>query len=297
MKPEEFVLETRAAEISSRANPKVTGYAGLADKKRREADRLFLAEGVKLVRDALDARFPMREALISRDAAERSSDAVGLATEAARRGIAVTLLSDPAFEKISTEKAPQGIIAVLELPSEGEGDFDRWAAGKRLFMLDEIRDPGNLGTILRSAEALGVEGVILSGCADPYQPKAVRAAMGTLFRLPLWITDDGAGCVLRLKSAGRRVLAAALGGDDLILGEFEPLAGDCPVIGNEGHGISQSVLTAADGCLRIPMEGRAESLNASAAAACILWEYFRAFRGASDGKRDPSGPVRERKEF
>ena len=293
MKPEEFVFETGAARISSRANPKVTAYAALADKKRREADRLFLAEGVKLVRDALDARFPVREVLISEDAAGKNADAAALAKEAGRRGVSLTLLSDPAFEKISTEKAPQGIIAVCGIPQEDEGDFDRWAAGKRLFMLDEIRDPGNLGTILRSAEALGVDGVILSGCADPYQPKATRAAMGTLFRLPLWITDDGAGCVERLKSAGRRVLAAALGGDDLILGEFEPRADDCPVIGNEGHGISPDVLRAADACLRIPMGGGAESLNASAAAACILWEYVRAFRGFPDGKNAASGPEKE----
>lgn len=294
MKPDAFVLETGAGRITSRANPKVTAYAGLTEKKRREADRLFLAEGVKLVRDALDAHFPAREVLVSEDAVERSPEAALLAKEAGGRGIALTLLSDSAFEKISTEQAPQGIIAVLELPEKNDArEFDRFAEGKRLFMLDEIRDPGNLGTILRSAEALGIGGVILSGCADPWQPKAVRAAMGTLFRLPLWITGDGAGCAMRLKFAGRRVLAAALGGNDLILGEFEPRRSDCPVIGNEGHGISPDVLRCADACLRIPMTGGAESLNASAAAACILWEYYRAVRTDPDGTVSAAGTEKE----
>ena len=279
MEPERFVNETGAERITSRTNPKTVLYAGLSDRKKREEAGLFLAEGVKLTRDALAAGFPAREILLAEEALRKTPEAEALAREAHARGIPLTLFSDTAFEKISTEKAPQGIIAVLRLPEKNKGaDFDRWAEGKRLLMLDEIRDPGNLGTILRSAEALGVNGAILSGCADPWQPKAVRAAMGTLFRLPLWIAADGADCVRRLKSAGRRVQAAALGKNDLTLGEFEPLPGDCPVIGNEGHGISPAVLAEADACLRIPMAGGAESLNASAAAACILWEYYRALR-------------------
>jgi len=281
MEPERFVIETGAERITSRANPKTVLFAGLADRKKREEAGLFLAEGVKLTRDALEAGFPIRAILLAEGALEKSPEAVRLARDACECGIPLTLFADTAFEKISTEKAPQGIIAVPVLPEKRNGgDLDRWAVGKRLLMLDEIRDPGNLGTILRSAEALGTGGVILSGCADPYQPKAVRAAMGTIFRLPLWIAEDGAACVKSLKSAGRRVLAAALGENDLTLGDFDPLPGDVPVIGNEGHGISKAVLAEADACLRIPMTGGAESLNASAAAACILWEYYRELRHA-----------------
>lgn len=282
MEPERFVHVTGAERITSRANPKTVLYAGLADRKKREETGLFLAEGVKLTRDALAAAFPMRAVLLAEGAIEKSPEAVRLARDIRERGIPLTLFADAAFEKISTEKAPQGIIAVLKLPEkQSSADLDRWAEGRRLLMLDEIRDPGNLGTILRSAEALGTDGVILSGCADPYQPKAVRAAMGTLFRLPIRIVEDGADCVRRLKSAGRRVLAAALGENGLTLGDFEPLPGDVPVIGNEGHGISPATLAEADACLRIPMTGGAESLNASAAAACILWEYYRELRHIS----------------
>ena len=279
MERERFVNETGADFITSRANPRVVLYAGLDDRKKRNEAGLFLAEGIKLTRDALAADFPAREILLSETALGKSPDAAETAAEAHRKGIPVALLSDPAFEKISTEKAPQGIIAVLRLPEPPLPDgFAAWAEEKRLLMLCEIRDPGNLGTILRSAEALGMGGVVLAGCADPYQPKAVRAAMGTLFRLPLWTAENGADCVRALRSAGRRVLAAALGENDLTLGDYETLPGDCPVIGNEGHGLPAEVLEAADYCLRIPMAPGAESLNASAAAACILWEYYRGRR-------------------
>ena len=259
MERERFVNETGADFITSRANPRVVLYAGLDDRKKRNEAGLFLAEGIKLTRDALAADYPAREILLSETALGKSPDAAETA--------------------MATEKAPQGIIAVLRLPEPPLPDgFSAWAEEKRLLMLCEIQDPGNLGTILRSAEALGVGGVVLAGCADPYQPKAVRAAMGTLFRLPLWTAENGADCVGALRAAGRRVLAAALGENDLTLGDYEPLPGDCPVIGNEGHGLPAEVLEAADFCLRIPMAPGAESLNASAAAACILWEYYRGRR-------------------
>ena len=276
MQPERFAAETGAERVASRSNPRVAALSKLAEAKGRREAGLFLAEGIKLTREALASDAEVREVLVSDFAAERSPDALALALEARKRGIPALLLSDPAFEKISTEKSPQGVIAAVRIPDAEGGDFSAWQSGRRLFMLDEVRDPGNLGTILRSAEALGVGGVILSRCADPWQPKAVRAAMGTLFRLPLWITEDGAGCARVLRASGRRVLAAALGGDELTLGEFEPEESDCPVIGNEGHGLPREILDAASACLRIPMAEGPESLNASAAAACILWEYYRA---------------------
>ncbi len=278
MEPERFILETGAERISSRTNPKTSAYAKLAEKKYRDESGLLLAEGLKLTREALRSDFRIREILLSETAVKQNPEAVSAASEAASDGIPVTVFSDPAFEKISTEKAPQGIIAVMRMPRiREEAEFSAWQEGRRLIMLDEIRDPGNLGTILRSAEALGMEGAVLSRSADPYQPKAVRAAMGTLFRLPLWLTDDPAGCAETLKRAGRRVLAAALGEQSLTLGMYEPLRTDCPVIGNEGHGLPEELLKAATACVRIPMAGGPESLNAAAAAACILWEYYRIF--------------------
>ncbi len=270
--------EWRADYLSSRSNPRVAAAAKLADKKERERQAAFLAEGIKLAREALSSapRF-VKEIFVSERAAETSEGVRALASEAAEAGVRVTLLSEPAFEKISTEKSPEGVIAAVGYLTElhVRGDLSRWQVNKRLLMLNEIRDPGNLGTILRSAEALGVHGVILSRCADLYQPKVVRAAMGTLFRLPVFLTDDGEAAAQALKAAGRRVLAASLGEHALTLGSYEIKESDCPVIGNEGHGLSTAMLESASASVRIPMSGGTESLNAAAAAACFLWEYAR----------------------
>lgn len=276
MELEKFVKQYSAEQIRSRSNPKTVAFAALSEKKKREEAGMFLAEGVKLTGEALRWAQPHAVA-IAESAAVQNSRAAELAEEAVRRGVPVIVFADSAFEKISTEKAPQGVIAVVNFPVSlhVRRNFTEWQENRRLMMLDEIRDPGNLGTILRSAEAMGVTGVILSGCADVYGQKTVRAAMGTLFRMPLYLTENGAECVRLMKEQGRRVLAAALGEHTLTLGQYETEITDCPVIGNEGHGVSEAVLGECSACVRIPMAGNTESLNASAAAAVIMWEYFR----------------------
>jgi len=262
--------------ITSRTNPKTVMFSKLSEKKQRDETGLFLAEGVKLAEEALSCG-DVECVVIAQTAAEKNPKAEKIAVLAGERNVPVTLFGDSAFEKISTEKAPQGIIAVARKMKSVHvsGDFDDWQKGRRLLMLDEIRDPGNLGTILRSAEAMGITGVVLSSCADLYSEKTVRAAMGTLFRMPAYITQNGADCVRAMKKLGRRVIAAGLGEHTLTLGQYETEKSDCVIIGNEGHGVSDEILDECDACVRIPMAGDTESLNASAAAACILWEYFR----------------------
>lgn len=281
MKLEEFSQIYKADYISSRTNPRTVGYGKLSDRKYRERERLFLAEGVKLTEEALcHAQKHVQRVLLSQSAVEKAEEngrLLEIAKTAKGLHVPVSIFADSAFEKISTESAPQGVIAVLSYLDglHEREDFSAWQKGKRLIMLEEIRDPGNLGTILRSAEALGADGVILSGCADLYGNKVVRSAMGSLFRMPAYITSDGQACVKAMKKEGRRVLAAGLGEHTMTLGQYETDVRDCVVIGNEGHGISKSVLEECNACVRIPMAGRTESLNASVAAACILWEYFR----------------------
>ncbi|MCR4905321.1 MAG: RNA methyltransferase [Clostridiales bacterium] len=271
-----FIEQFGAQHITSRANPKVAALAKLPERKYREAAGLFLAEGIKLTAEALASGIRPETVLFAESFAV-SDAAPALAEKTAACGATVTVLSDSAFGKISTEKSPEGVIAVL--PTGGElwrtDGFSEWQTGKRLLMLDGIRDPGNLGTILRSAEALGIDGVILSDCADLTNPKTVRASMGAIFRLPVYLTGDAAQTVRAMRSLGRRVFAAALGGHTLTLGAFETEASDCVLIGNEGHGLSPALIDACDAALRIPMQGRTESLNAAAAAVCILWEYAR----------------------
>lgn len=261
--------------IQSRSNPKVMLYASLSEKKHREETGLFLAEGIKLSEEALE--FAETETLLINENTEKREEISHLIVKANNKNIPILLLSESAFTKISTEKSPQGVIAVVNVMKNihKSDSFDEWQSGKRILMLDEIRDPGNLGTILRSSEALGISGVILSGTVDLYSPKTVRAAMGTLFRMSVYITDNSVECIKILQKNGRRVFATALGEHTLSLGSYETDPMDVIVIGNEGHGVTEPVLENVTGCVRIPMAGKTESLNASSAAACVLWEYFR----------------------
>lgn len=284
MNLELFIKNYHAEYIQSRTNPKTVTFSKLADKKYRDQSELFLAEGIKLADEAMrytkgDAR--VQNLIIAQSAVEKASElndrVLKIAETANELDVRISVFADSAFEKISTESSPQGVIAVVPYQKnlhETE-DFEAWQKDRRLLMLEEIRDPGNLGTILRSAEAMGVNGVILSRCVDLYSPKVVRAAMGTLFRMPVFLTTNGIRCVNVMKQNGRRVLAAALGWYSLTLGQYEPDPMDCAVIGNEGHGMPDAMISECTACLRIPMAGNTESLNASAAAACILWEYFR----------------------
>lgn len=270
-----FIKKTGAEYISSRQNPRVMLFSSLREQKNREAERLFLAEGVKLSKEACEYA-EVAEILVSESylGGIKEDDFIFSLSE---NGTKVTLLSDSAFGKISTEKSPQGVISVVKYIHDKHvfSDFESWQKNKRIIMLDEIRDPGNLGTIIRSAEALGIDGIVLNGCADIYNNKTVRAAMGALYRMPIFISDNAVETVIAMKKSGRRVIGATLGKNTVTLGEYETKKSDCIIIGNEGHGISEEIVAECDLCVKIPMSGLTESLNASAAAVCIMWEYFR----------------------
>lgn len=208
------------------------------------------------------------------------------------------VVSDDVFACLSDTKTPQGILAVVKqlryrmedlmgnapapVPSAAARSSDAGresrtesGAAPLIVVLENIQDPGNLGTILRSAEAAGATGILLSrGCADLYNPKVTRSTMGSIFRVPFVCTDDLQGAVLRLKEQGVRVLAAHLKGSaDLY---EESCAGPVAfLIGNESRGLSDETASLADRAVRIPMSGRVESLNAAVAASILLFEAKR----------------------
>ncbi len=268
-----FLERYHADYWKSRTGVSVTALSKLTDAKYRAEYGLYLAEGVKLTEEALRHVRP-EMVVVSEDALENSNAVLPLLDTAVAQNCRIVLTSPEAFSKISTEKSPQGMIAVLPLPSES---VPQCTANGRYLLLDTIQDPGNLGTILRSASAFGIDGVIMCGCADTASPKTVRASMGAVFRVPLWKTDILADTVRKLRDDGHRVLAAALTEDCLCAGETALYANDCVVIGNEGHGITADVLAACNEGIRIPMTGDTESLNASIAASILLWEYMRTF--------------------
>lgn len=273
MTREECIARYHAEELRSRTGATVTMLSKLKDAKYREEYGLYLAEGVKLAEEALAAGMDTEMLFVSEDGLQ--NDRILACLDAANeKRIPIKLASPEVFEKAATEKAPQGIIAVLHR-RKTERTFAEPDA--RYFLLDTIQDPGNLGTILRSAVAFGADGLILYGCADPTGPKTVRASMGALFRCPVQITKDLVKTVQQLQKDGHRVLAAALGENSLCAGQAELRKNDCVIIGNEGHGVSPEIIDLCDGVIRIPMQTVTESLNASVAASVLLWEYYRTF--------------------
>ena len=193
------------------------------------------------------------------------------------------LVADHVAGLLSSTKSPQGVFCQCRWP-QGLRAGDA-AGGGACAVLEDLQDPGNLGTILRTAEALGIGRVVLLGdCCDPLSPKALRASMGAVFRLGLSLERSRQGLFSRLRGEGFRLLASVPDSAALPVTEVDFSQGPCAVfIGNEGNGLSQETIAQ---CQRvtIPMAGRAESLNASAAATILLWEMARAGgEGASHG--------------
>ena len=175
------------------------------------------------------------------------------------------------METISPMKTPQGALFLARLP---ETEPPETLAGDRYLVLDGVQDPGNVGTIWRTADALGADGLILVGnCADPYSPKVVRSSMGACFRLPVYETDAG-GLYALLERSGIPLSATALREDTVSL-EQARLDRAAVVIGSEGSGVSPELLARSGQTIKIPMRERCESLNAAAAAAIVLWEMAR----------------------
>ncbi len=252
--------------LTSRKNDIVRRFRELQrEKKLRDSEGVFVAEGDHLCGEAAAAGAEIRYALITEKAQEKYPKAAeALIASAAEYAV----ISDDIAEYISDTKAPQGLFA--EVAKRPQCDIP---TGK-LVLLDGVQDPGNVGTIIRTAEALGIKGVLLSDkCADVYSPKTLRASMGSIFRLPI-INCELSQIITELRAQGYDVYGAMLDDTAKKLGEVSFGEKSAVVIGSEGRGISDEVKNACTGGLYIPITG-AESLNAAAAAAMIIWELSK----------------------
>ena len=251
--------------LTSRENALIKEYRRLSgSRKRREETGCFVLEGARLVQDAAESGIALRTLLVSDDGA-RYPEAAAL------QGIARRCYSIPneLAAYISDTEHPQGIFAVGEM---SEAQPLTMQAGSYL-LLDELQDPGNLGTILRTAEAMGMTAVVLSAhCPDLFSPKVIRSTMGSGWRQKTVRVENLAESIAAWREQGLRCYAATLTPEALPLQKLP--AGDCRaiVIGNEGNGVSREVIAACGGEVYIPMRGAAESLNAAAAAALCMWE-------------------------
>ncbi len=261
--------------ITSRQNPLVIATAKLQEKKYRTQSGLFFSEGEKLFREAMASPAQIDYVMMTQDAYDRL-----LTAGAPPCDFPVYVVSEGVFEKISTEKAPQGVLCVIKhldfLHKKDiiyrEGNLSK----ERKFLLCGIRDPGNLGTLIRTANAFGIDELILSeDCADLYHPKTVRAAMGALFRQRITVCTDLCGSISELRSRGYTLLAAALTETARPLQAYPITQKTCFAVGNEGHGLPKEVIDACDGSVIIPMAPDSESLNAAVAAAILMWETVR----------------------
>ena len=278
--------------VTSRQNRTVVEVGKLSDRKARDESGCFRFDGIKLMLEAVQNRLSMPVILLRQSDAERVERALRESTgkqvgDCAER---VLILSDGVFDKISEEKSPQGVICVAKYIDKCEKIATIYSGGKipapeeSVVLLESVRDPSNIGAIIRSAAAIGIDRLILSDdCADVYNAKAVRASMGTLFGQRIDRVGDLPGVIRQLRERGRRVFAAALDPAAERLGGFAVRPGDCVVIGNEGHGLSEAVLNAAGGRVFIPMSSRAESFNAAVAASILMWEFAK---GSGGGEPD-----------
>ena len=269
--------------ISSRSNPLVKWASSLSDKKGREAAKSFIAEGKKLSYEALSASLPVSHIFLSEDKAELYiSELKNTFDKDEYKDTELVVLSAAAFDKISTEKSPQGIISVIkyldffqELDIIYKEEFFP-KDEEKLIMLSSVRDPGNLGSVIRSAVAFGAERIIVSSdTAEVYNPKTVRSAMGSLFRVKISPVSDMSEFVKVLRKRDRRVYAAELSEKAVSLTDLKLRPTDVFIIGNEGHGIDKEISSVADGSVYIPICTKTESLNAAVAAGIFIWEQSK----------------------
>ena len=271
--------------IRSRQNKNVVELCKLNDRKTREELGLFRFDGIKLLEEAIRNSLTLKAVFLKESRAEqileRMQDRFG---KEVFDGFGRTLvLADEIFDRISEEKSPEGVISVAKYIDKFQKNATIYNSAdffamknERIVLLESVRDPSNIGAIIRSAAGIGIDRLILSAdCADIYHSKAVRASMGTLFNQPIDRVEDLSSVVLGLCESGRRVFAATLDERAKELGSFDLCAGDCVVIGNEGHGISREVAAACSHSVMIPMSGRAESFNAAVAASILMWEFSK----------------------
>lgn len=254
--------------ITSSANGKVKQVMNLIKKaKARNESGLFVAEGLRIFKEIpheqIDSIFVSESFLKDEERKHLIS------------GMKYEVLTDEVFQVMSDTKTPQGILALVKQHAYTPEDLTRVPGPAFLMILENIQDPGNLGTIIRAGEGAGITGVLMnSTTADIYNPKVIRSTMGSVFRVPFAYTDNLTDSILQLKKKGIKLYAAHLNGRNNY--EKEDYTVDTGfLIGNEANGLTEDTARLADAYIKIPMMGSVESLNAAVAASVLMFETAR----------------------
>lgn len=262
----------RFKEVVSRDNPTIKQYVQLAASRRqRYAQRCFVTESFKLTMEAFDAGCEPVRLFLTQQALERYGQLAQLLPKAGE----LLQITPQVAEKLARADSTQGVFAQFRM-LDNQSQRVTINENGHFLLLCSLQDPGNLGTILRTAAAFGIHGVLLSSdCPDLYSLKVLRAAMGGVFKIPWEVTEDLCSSIERMKAQGLAVYGAALA-DTAVPVQQLPLQNGCAVaIGNEGNGLSHEVLACCTAPAIIPMQAGSESLNAAMAAGIFIWEMAR----------------------
>ncbi len=236
-----------------------------SSSKRRELG-LFVLEGLRICSDAVKNNYDIEMLIISETANEKYSENIEEISYKSKKNF---VLPDALFKKISDTVNPQGVLCICKISSYSPEEIN--PEGKYI-ALENLQDPSNLGAISRTAEALGIDGIIIQGGCDPYSPKSLRASMGALVRIPVFQTDNLFDI---FETCGLRSFASVVHTKAESLGQVKFDKGCVVLIGNEANGLTDNAIQMSDVLLTIPMRGNAESLNAAVAASLIMWEMSK----------------------
>ena len=264
--------------ITSTSNARVKGLVNLIKKKKaRDADNVYVVEGIRMFKEVPIEE--LKEVYVSESFYKKERDVVEEVLKGS--GIKPELLADMVYAHISDTKSPQGILCVVrrkEYTLErimGASEMRMDKNTMHMIVLEHLQDPGNLGTIFRTAEAAGVTGIIMDReCVDIYNPKTIRSTMGAIYRVPFVYVENLHKAINKLKEKEIRVYAAHLE-DSVDYDEPDYTKGCAFLIGNEGNGLMKETADLADSYIKIPMAGQVESLNAAVAATVLMFEVSR----------------------
>lgn len=256
--------------IKSVKNERVKAAAKLSSSaKARREQGLFVLEGLRLCMDVVRSGLRCAELFVSEEFCEKHAaeyEALSAVSDE------VILVNDAVLEKLSDTRTPQGVCAVVRMPEDGTSPVD--AGAEKLLLLENVQDPANLGAVARTAEALGLGGLLVAGGCDVYSPKALRASMGALLRLTVEEVD-AVEAVEAAKAAGYATYASTPDAGAVPVTDADFSGPTLVVVGNEANGVTPETMAACSERVTIPMAGRAESLNAAAAAAILMWEMVK----------------------
>ena len=255
-------------KITSKNNSIVKDTKKLfTSSKARYENHLFALEGARLCFDVLNSVYKPDSLFYTEDIYEKYPSEIDAISKEAKR---VYVINSQVSEKLSETKSPQGVFLTVEM-SNGKQAIDK---GK-IVALDNVQDPANVGAIIRSAEALGIDGIITYNCCDVFNSKAIRASMGSVLRMNIIDSNDLEKTLVDMKSQGFKVYSTVPSSSAVKITEADFTGNAVSVIGNEANGVEENIKAVSDDLITIPMLGRAESLNAGVAAAITMWEMLR----------------------